>query len=288
MAVTGLANLSQLLLNQGTAQERAAGGSNTALAQATQANREDVYLPSQQSGQGTTAQDAGLFTAPQSSIFSPAANVLLQTTPAATTSPASGSPANGSTIAPETAYARPASTTAAVATANPPLIVSAGPLTAGGNTGGNAAPPNPGTNAPAPTTNAAASAANANNTPAATAAAPAAAATGGSGSGGAGTAASAASANTTTTATSLASTQEQLQTLNNTLESLGLTAAQINQLDQIASIINDFNPNFFTAMAYQLQTLAQNPQAAATPAAATTAATANGPAAEANTNLPAR
>ena len=55
----------------------------------------------------------------------------------------------------------------------------------------------------------------------------------------------------------LALTQQQLQTLNQALAALGLSAQDIQQVDRIATVINDFNPSAFTALAYQLEELAQ-------------------------------
>ena len=80
------------------------------------------------------------------------------------------------------------------------------------------------------------------------------------------TPAATAPAATSTATSNLAATQQQLQTLNQALTALGLSQQDIQQLDRIASIINDFNPSAFTALAYQLEVLAQQvaPQAAAT------------------------
>lgn len=78
-------------------------------------------------------------------------------------------------------------------------------------------------------------------------------------------------ATTTTAATANpALTQQQLQTLNQALAALGLSQQDIQQVDRIATIINDFNPSAFSALAYQLEELAQQatPQAAATATAA--------------------
>jgi hypothetical protein len=60
-----------------------------------------------------------------------------------------------------------------------------------------------------------------------------------------------------------------LQALNNVLQGLGLNWSDIQQIDQIASLTNDFNPTAFTSLAYRLAALASNPaqQPAPTPAA---------------------
>lgn len=51
-------------------------------------------------------------------------------------------------------------------------------------------------------------------------------------------------------------TQQQLQPLNEALLSLGLSQQDIQKLDQIAAISNDFSPAAFTALAYQMEELA--------------------------------
>jgi hypothetical protein len=61
-----------------------------------------------------------------------------------------------------------------------------------------------------------------------------------------------------------------LQALNLSLAALGLSRQDINQLDQIASTINDYSPAAYTARAFQLEALAQRPPAP--PPAATTRA----------------
>jgi hypothetical protein len=58
--------------------------------------------------------------------------------------------------------------------------------------------------------------------------------------------------------------QTQLDSLNNALAALGLSAADIQQIDQVASLTNDYSPTAFTSLAYQLEAQAQN---AATPSA---------------------
>ena len=61
------------------------------------------------------------------------------------------------------------------------------------------------------------------------------------------------------------SVQEQLQTLNVTLAALGLDNADIQSLDRIASLVKDFNPDAYTRLVFQLESLAQQtaPRAAA-------------------------
>jgi hypothetical protein len=67
----------------------------------------------------------------------------------------------------------------------------------------------------------------------------------------------------------------QLQALNLALAALGLNTQDINQLDQIASIINDYNPSLFTAQAYQLEALAQKAPAQTPPTSANARPAAN-------------
>lgn len=67
-------------------------------------------------------------------------------------------------------------------------------------------------------------------------------------------------------------TQQELQPLNEELTSLGLSQQEIQQLDEIATITNDFSPVAFTAQAYQMKELAlQNSQPASSAASAPTA-----------------
>ena len=49
----------------------------------------------------------------------------------------------------------------------------------------------------------------------------------------------------------------ELQNLNSTLTSLGLSQAEINVVDRIAQVVKDFNPQAFNDLINQLQTLAQ-------------------------------
>jgi hypothetical protein len=69
------------------------------------------------------------------------------------------------------------------------------------------------------------------------------------------------------TATGTATVEDQLRALNNVLQSIGLSLADIRKIDRIASLINDFNPAAFTSLAYQFAALAHNstPQTTATP-----------------------
>ena len=76
------------------------------------------------------------------------------------------------------------------------------------------------------------------------------------------------------------STQSQLLALNTALAALGLNASQLAQVDQIAKLIQDFNPAAFASLLYQLEALAHvsaQPAAAAplTSTAAQSATSAN-------------
>lgn len=56
-----------------------------------------------------------------------------------------------------------------------------------------------------------------------------------------------------TTAPTALTTAQQLQTLNNALEALGLDSADISKIDLLASLTSDFRTVAFTALAYQLK-----------------------------------
>lgn len=75
--------------------------------------------------------------------------------------------------------------------------------------------------------------------------------------------------------------QQQLQPLNEALVSLGLSQQDIQKLDQIAAISNNFSPAAFTALAYQMEELAQ--QASQTASSTSTVATATSQAAPVTT-----
>jgi len=91
----------------------------------------------------------------------------------------------------------------------------------------------------------------------------------------------------TTTATPANSAQSQLLALNSALYALGLNDSQLAQIDQIASLIQVFNPLAFTSLVYQLEALAQaNTQQSAAPLT-NTAATGTPPSTATTTNTPA-
>jgi len=270
MATTGLVNLAESLLNQtATAQELqalpATNGTGTATAGAvnTQAIL-DEFVPSSQTGAANaTAEAAGLFTAAQIPLFTAAANSLLSQSTPAQTNPAV---APGNTVAPlvpplvsllegtaqipiQTVATTPAPA-AAIPTAATLAVAVAG-VQAGTNGNSTAA----------------------NVAPVATPQQPAAATN----------SASAIGAATTAAAGNLAN-QAQLQTLNNSLAALGLSTSAFQTVDQIANAINDFNPDAYSSLVYQLeaaaqaaasQTPASNAAAASTPTAATQAPATN-------------
>ena len=77
---------------------------------------------------------------------------------------------------------------------------------------------------------------------------------------------------TTVPAPGSATTEQQLQSLNSSLAALGLSAADIRKVDQIASVIGNFSPTSFTSLVYQLEALAAAAsQATAQPSIANTA-----------------
>lgn len=66
----------------------------------------------------------------------------------------------------------------------------------------------------------------------------------------------------TTASTGIAAlSSQELQSLNTALTALGLSAQDIQKVDQIASLINTFDPAAFTALVYQLEALAQQASA---------------------------
>jgi hypothetical protein len=261
MSLVGIVNLAERLLNQNAPQgETAAGGPSAATganAQATQgAAGEDQFTPSSQTGQTqTAAQDAGLFTVAQFSFFSAAADFLLGQNTAAPANPAANAtaPANVAPPAPQTTF-----TPVGAAPQNLPNLAAQTQLTPAANAATAAGLPQ---NATVPATTGATGTANVLTNQAAAAPATAAA----------------------PTSQGSAATQQQLQSLNNALAALGLSPQDIQELDQIASVINDYSPSAYTALAYQLEQLAQQAAPQATQQAGANAA-ANAQTAPANAN----
>jgi hypothetical protein len=226
MTLSGLANLADTLLNQTVAQELqalpAATVANATVVAASPAATLDQFVPSSQTGTAAaTAEAAGLFTAAPSSLFTAAANSLLAQSTLSQTNLA---------VAPlVTPLAFLAQAAAQAAVQVSAFAAAASGIPAAANAiNANVAPaptalPQPG--APATT--------NTNGTTAIPAAAAA-------------------------PAPGIASIQAQLQKLNISLAALGLNTTDIQKVDQIASLINDFNPIAYSNLVYQLEALAQN------------------------------
>lgn len=200
MALIGIVHFAGRLLSQTPENDASApsNGKHAARAQSAQNDDGDQFTPSAQN----PGQDAGLFRVSNISLFSAAADFVLE------------QPA-----APQTPVANVNSQNAAqneVAAANATSAANA-------NTTGN-------TNATG------ASAANGN--------APA-------------TAAAVLPTIATTNANAANDVTAELQNLNSTLASLGLSQAEINVVDRIAQVVRDFNPQAFNDLINQLQTLAQ-------------------------------
>jgi hypothetical protein len=259
MATTGLVNLAESLLNQtATAQELqalpVASGTGTGTATSGAVNTQailDEFVPSSQTGAANaTSEAAGLFTAAQIPLFTAAANSLLAQSTPTQTNPAV---TPGNTVPPQV----PPLVSLVEGTAQTPIqtipttLVPAAATPAAATLAVAVAGVQAGANGAATAVNVA---------PVATTQQPAAAATAAS--------------------TSTLATQAQLQTLNNSLAALGLSTSAIQTVDQIANAINDFNPDAYSSLVYQLeaaasQTPASNVAAANTPTAATQAPATN-------------
>ena len=247
MALTALIRLSEQLLNEtaaaqgtGTPQTPVNAAGNTTNSPAAPAARDQFVPSTQNNAAGANAEAAGLFRVAQFSLFTAAADSLLAQTAPARQRNAASQPAPAAGVLFE-----PAAQGAGVIN---PAAKQATDLAAA-------------THTPAAAN---ANANNANTADAATALPqPVAAAT-------TANATSAGTANAT--AAGAASVQAELQALNNTLAALGLNATDIRKVDQIASLINDFNPAAFIRLAYQLERFAQNAAQQSAAAAANTAA----------------
>ncbi|HEY2462001.1 MAG TPA: hypothetical protein VGI16_14420 [Candidatus Acidoferrum sp.] len=88
------------------------------------------------------------------------------------------------------------------------------------------------------------------------------------------TAGSAGIAAATVGATQAANVQSQLESLNVALAALGLNTQDIQAVDNIATLINNFSPNAFAALLQQFQTLAQQAGQGSTANSATPATSA--------------
>jgi hypothetical protein len=88
--------------------------------------------------------------------------------------------------------------------------------------------------------------------------------------------ANAAAGQATNGATSTAKLQLQIQSLNAALPALGLSNTEINQIDRIATLVQNFNPAAYANLISQFEALAQN-SGSATPANALLLPNASGP-----------
>jgi hypothetical protein len=261
MAITGIGTLTEFGLNQTPAQplqQTPQAGEQKAADLAIATTPNDQFVPSAQNGQQQdTAEAAGLFTVAQLTPFTAAAGALLAAAPgvlinretaALNVNPATGVLGNGLFAQPAALQTDAAAPAVTVAPNDIAGAQAAGLAADQANAAlvGNAAPPVPNANVAAPNAQTGAP-----TNAIATAEAPA-------------------PATANTAATGTASVTEQLQALNDTLEALGLSAADLQQIDQIASVIKDFNPAAFTSLAYQLAALAPPSAAQLAPANATT------------------
>lgn len=240
MSVTNGVNLSSGLPGQSATQAQpSALPANPAVASGNATLPTDQFVPSSLSETAdATAQAAGLFTVSKSASSSSSSDLL-------STPPSSSLPAANSTTKTNTA------TTAIGATAGSSDSAASATSTSSstGALSGSASPQSStGEGDSAPATGSAASGANAQGT-------------------------STSSTSGSTASSGSVTTQTQLDSLNNALEALGLSAADIQQIDQVAQLTNDFSPTSFTSLVYQLEALARNssPQTQTTPAASTDA-----------------
>jgi hypothetical protein len=284
MALTALLNLVDTL-NPATAQTQGAATLQAApaaqplaqtapnLANANSAEPQDLFVSSNQDPVAqATADAAGLFTVAQPAAFTPAAGALLAQPN--TLGGANPTPAVAATDAPQA----PAPATGA---GNATGAVAAEANAAGNNVataaGANATAANTAETTPADANPAANNAAT-GGAVGTNATAPNATGTAGTGAA-AGTNTATPIANATTanatasTSAGTATVQDQLQALNSALEALGLSAADISQIDRIATQSNDFSPTAYSSLAYQLIAQAQN---AAPPTTLTAANAATG------------
>ena len=257
MALTGIVNLADRLVNQSQPQtEQSSADSTPTTAQGSSTSKSsaasvasttaaDEFTSSAQTpAAGATAQAAGLFSVATFSLFTAAAKFLL------------GDSGSGSSAAP--AAKSPAVATAANSTIDP-SAQNATSVPSSGNSPAIATPTNA-NNAPALAT---ASPVNstASNLPFSTS-----------------------SATPGTTALALippssvaqsASVNSELQSLNTALSALGLPQSDIAVIDRIAALLKDFSPAAYSDLLHQFETLAQSQLApAATAPPATTSATA--------------
>ncbi|HET6142910.1 MAG TPA: hypothetical protein VFE02_05335 [Candidatus Acidoferrales bacterium] len=89
----------------------------------------------------------------------------------------------------------------------------------------------------------------------------------------------------TNSAAAAANLQLQIQSLNASLPALGLTNTEINQIDRIAALVQNFNPAAYANLVSQFESIAQT-AGAATPANALLLPNASGPSNSGNSNNP--
>jgi hypothetical protein len=285
MAISGIGALTGVGFNQSSAQVvgQAPQPANE-VATIGDATPQDQFTPSAQNGQQGTSQAAGLFTVNQFAPFTAAADAFLAAAPtllinretaALDVSPATGAAANNDLFAqPAALQGNPAAPTVTVAPTVAPNAFLARPAALLGNPAAPKVTVAPTDVARASifglaANQAAPAAENANAAPLGAAADGGATATAAQAAGTATQPAAAAAGTTNAATTGSTSIVEQLQALNNALQALGLSPTDINQIDQIASVIKDFNPAAFTSLAYQLAAL--SPPAATQQPSANTA-----------------
>lgn len=272
MALTGIVNLADRLVNQSQPQteqssadstqttSQVSSSSKSSAAPVASATAADEFTSSAQTpAAGATAQAAGLFSVATFSLFTAAAKFLL------------GDSGSGSSAAPAAKSAPVASDaqSPAIATAASPTVnLSAQNTTSAPSSG----------NSPA-----IASPANADNTPAL--------ATTPANSTPSNLPFSATPTTSGTTALALippssvaqsASVNSELQSLNTALSALGLPQSDIAVIDRIAALLKDFSPAAYSDLLHQFETLAQSQlaPAATAPPPATSATAAAAPASE--------
>jgi len=221
MSITGVSNFTDQTGQAGPVQQQgqqvAAHGTFRGHHHRWAHGGEDHFTNSSNQGQGSSAEDAGLFTVQQVQVFSASAVFVLaqnsssasapaSTTPASTTT---GSAGSGSTPSPD-AQAAPTSASAS-APADPTATVASGAATATPTTGSTAID-----SAIAPVSSGASTSGTAN-----------------------------------TQGTSA------LEGLNSSLAALGLNQQEIQAFDQLANLIQTLSPEAFTALTNAFQSLAQ-------------------------------
>ncbi len=246
MGVTGVTNFTDQTGQTGSVQQQqgqqvAGHGSFRGHRHERMHGGEDHFTNSSHQQQGSSAEDAGLFTVQKVQVFSAAAVFVLAQT---STSP------NGSSAA--------STPSTSAGTASSSSTPSANPQT--GSTSSNAVAPSDPT--------AASRTAASSTTPATSA----------TGSGTANSTVAPVSSSTAATGSPSTSGTSALQGLNNSLAALGLNQQEIQAFDQVANLIQALSPQAFSALATAFQALAQDVTqgASATSTAPTDSATSAG------------